>query len=186
MGWRGRQKNWGDSRSGKRKGAPVGFPRFKSKHRTRLSCRFTTGAIRCETKHAVLPRLGRIKMHEDAAGLASLVDAGAARVLSAVVRFERGRWFVSFTVDMARPALTPARPDAVVGVDLGIKTLAVLSTGEQIPNLHTPTVRHVRSPGSPGRCPAESARTIPRPRRAGPRLAVGGQLPLPWLRLRVG
>jgi IS605 OrfB family transposase len=51
-----------------------------------------------------------------------------------VVRFERGRWFVSFTVDMARPALTPARPDAVVGVDLGIKTLAVLSTGEQIPN----------------------------------------------------
>ena len=127
-------KNWGDSRSGKRKGAPVGFPRFKSKHRTRLSCRFTTGAIRCETKHAVLPRLGRIKMHEDAAGLVSLVDAGAARVLSAVVRFERGRWFVSFTVDMARPALTPARPDAVVGVDLGIKTLAVLSTGEQIPN----------------------------------------------------
>ena len=134
MGWRGRPKNWGDFRSGKRKGAPVGFPRFKSKHRTRLSCRFTTGAIRCETKHAVLPRLGRIKMHEDAAGLASLVDAGAARVMSAVVRFERGRWFVSFTVDMARPALTPARPDAVVGVDLGIKTLAVLSTGEQIPN----------------------------------------------------
>jgi putative transposase len=44
-------KNWGDSRSGKRKGAPVGFPRFKSKHRSRLSVRFTTGAIRCETKH---------------------------------------------------------------------------------------------------------------------------------------
>lgn len=134
MGWRGRQKNWGDSRSGKRKGAPVGFPRFKSKHRTRLSCRFTTGAIRCETKHAVLPRLGRIKMHEDAAGLVSKVDTGTARVMSAVVRFERGRWNASFTVDMARPALTPARPDAVVGVDLGIKTLAVLSTGEQIPN----------------------------------------------------
>ena len=51
-------KNWGDSRSGKRKGAPVGFPRFKSKHRSRLSVRFTTGAIRCEAKHAVLPRAG--------------------------------------------------------------------------------------------------------------------------------
>jgi putative transposase len=83
-------KNWGDARSGKRKGAPVGFPRFKSKHRTRLSCRFTTGAIRCQTKHAVLPRLGRIKMHEDAAGLASLVDAGAARVMSAVAGVRAG------------------------------------------------------------------------------------------------
>ena len=84
-------KNWGDSRSGKRKGAPVGFARFKSKHRTRLSCRFTTGAIRCETKHAVLPRLGRIKLHEDASRLVGKVDVGTARVMSAAVRFERGR-----------------------------------------------------------------------------------------------
>ncbi|HUY44565.1 MAG TPA: RNA-guided endonuclease TnpB family protein [Streptosporangiaceae bacterium] len=53
---------------------------------------------------------------------------------SAAVRHERGRWFVSFTADaeVNRPA--PAGPDAVAGVDLGIKTLAVLSTGEQIPN----------------------------------------------------
>jgi len=32
-------KNWGDSRSGRRKGAPAGFPRFKSKHCSRLSVR---------------------------------------------------------------------------------------------------------------------------------------------------
>ena len=61
----------------------MGFPRFKAKHRSRLSVRFTTGAIRCETKHAVLPRLGRVKLHEDAAGLVDKVDAGTARVLSA-------------------------------------------------------------------------------------------------------
>ena len=73
----------GDSRSGKRNGAPVGFPGFKSKHRSRLSVRFTTGAIRCETKHAVLPRLGRIKLHEDASRLVGKVDVGTARVLSA-------------------------------------------------------------------------------------------------------
>ena len=127
-------KNWGDSRSGKRKGAPVGFARFKSKHRSRLSVRFTTGAIRCETKHAVLPRLGRIKLHEDASRLVGKVDVGTARVMSATVRFERGRWFVSFTVDTQRPAPGPARPDVVVGVDLGVKTLAVLSTGQEFPN----------------------------------------------------
>jgi putative transposase len=50
------------------------------------------------------------------------------------VRFERGRWFAAFTVDteITRPA--PLDPDAVVGVDLGIKILAVLSTGEVIEN----------------------------------------------------
>jgi putative transposase len=54
------------------------------------------------------------------------------------VRFERGRWFVAFTVeqDLTRPA--PIRPDTAVGVDLGIKTLAVVatSTGKtfQVPN----------------------------------------------------
>jgi putative transposase len=55
-------------------------------------------------------------------------------VISAAVRFERGRWNASFTVDAQRPTLTPARTDAVVGVDLGIKTLAVLSTGQEFPN----------------------------------------------------
>jgi putative transposase len=43
----------------------------------------TTGAIRCETKHAVLPRLGRIKLHEDAADLVGKVDGGTAQVTSA-------------------------------------------------------------------------------------------------------
>jgi len=124
----------GDSPSGKRKGAPVGFPRFKSRRSSRLSVRFTTGAIRCETRHAVLPRLGRIKLHENGADLVAKVEAGTARVISAAAGFERGRWFVSFTVDAQRPVLTPAQPGAVVGVDLGIKTLAVLSSGEQIPN----------------------------------------------------
>jgi IS605 OrfB family transposase len=124
-------KNWADSKKGKRKGKPVGFPRFRSRRRSRPSIRFTTGAIRCEPAHAVLPRLGRIKLHERA-------NLGGARVLSASVRFERGRWFVAFTVeqDITRPA--PTCPDVAVGVDLGIKTLAVVATatGEtfEVPN----------------------------------------------------
>ena len=124
-------KNWGDSKRGSRRGRPVGFPRFRSKRKARLSVRFTTGAIRQEGMHAVLPRLGRIKLHERA-------DLGGARVLSATVRHERGRWFVAFTVeqDVSRPA--PSRPGVTVGVDLGIKTLAVVATanGEvtEVPN----------------------------------------------------
>lgn len=116
-------KNWGNSRKGKRKGKAAGFPRFRSRRKARLSVRFTTGAVRCEVTHAVLPRLGRIKMHERAA-------MGDARILSATVRYERGRWFASFTVeqDVTRPA--PRHPDVVAGVDLGIKALAVIAAGE--------------------------------------------------------
>jgi IS605 OrfB family transposase len=127
-------KNWGDSRKGKRKGKPAGFPRFKSRRKASPSVRFTTGSFRCEPRYAVLPRIGRVKLHEDGRRLAGLVAAGTARVLSVSVRFERGRWFASFTVEteVSRPA--PRRPDAVAGVDLGVKTLAAISTGEEIPN----------------------------------------------------
>jgi transposase len=127
-------KNWGDSRKGKRKGRAMGFPRFKSKRKARPSIRFTTGAFRCEDHHAVLPRIGRVKLHEDGRRLSDLAAAGTARVLSVSVRFERGRWFASFAVEtgISRPA--PRFPGAVAGVDLGIKTLAVLSNGEEIPN----------------------------------------------------
>jgi putative transposase len=90
--------------------------------------------LRCAARHAVLPRIGRVKLHEDGTRLAGLVAAGAARVMAVSVRFERGRWQAAFTVeqDSTRPAAS--NPDSVVGVDLGIKTLAVLSTGEVVPN----------------------------------------------------
>jgi putative transposase len=50
-------KQWSASRSGKRRGARIGFPRFRSRRRARVSCRFTTGAIRVDDRsHVVLPR----------------------------------------------------------------------------------------------------------------------------------
>src|SRR6266851_6401724 len=49
-------RQWSASRSGKRRGARIGFPRFKSRRRSRVSCRFTTGAIRADdATHVVLP-----------------------------------------------------------------------------------------------------------------------------------
>jgi transposase len=54
---------------------------------------------------------------------------GRARILSATVRAEAGRWFASFTVEVQRAEPAPARRGAVVGVDLGVKTLAVFSDG---------------------------------------------------------
>jgi putative transposase len=128
--------NWSDSRAGKRAGRPVGFPRFRSKRRATPSVRFTTGTIRIEDdrKHVTLPRLGRVKLHESARKLARRLEAGSARILSATVRREAGRWYVAFTCQLERAERAPARPDAVVGVDVGVRHLAVLSTGELVAN----------------------------------------------------
>ncbi|MEV4351145.1 IS607 family element RNA-guided endonuclease TnpB [Actinoplanes sp. NPDC049596] len=131
-------KNWSASCKEVRAGRRVGFPRFKSRRRSAPSIRFTTGAMRVEPDrmHVVLPRLGRLKLHESARKLARRLEAGTARIMSATVRREGQRWFVSFTVEVERVvrARTGPERDSVVGVDVGIKHLAVLSTGELIPN----------------------------------------------------
>jgi putative transposase len=85
--------NYAKSKSGRRKGRKMGIPRFKSKRKARLTCRFTTGTIRFEDGHHVtLPRIGRVRLHENASRLRALVDAGRMRILSATARLDRGRW----------------------------------------------------------------------------------------------
>ncbi|QBS37334.1 transposase [Thermaerobacter sp. FW80] len=128
-------QNWSKSRQGERKGRRVGFPRFRKKGRGRESVRFTTGAIRVDDKsHVVLPRIGRVKTHEPTMALLRRIEAGTARILSATVAREGGRWFVSFTCEVERPPGRPRFPWKVVGVDAGVQHLAVLSTGEVVPN----------------------------------------------------
>ncbi|MBZ9642666.1 IS607 family element RNA-guided endonuclease TnpB [Streptomyces sp. PSKA30] len=126
--------NYAASKNGKRKGRRIGAPRLKSKRKARPSCRFTTGVIRVEPdgRHITLPRLGTIRVHERAHGLRERVAAGTARILSATVRHERGRWFVSFQTEVKREIVRVDRPEVAVGIDLGVKHLAVMadSAGE--------------------------------------------------------
>jgi len=130
-------QNWKDSRTGKRKGPKARFPRFKGK-RAGLSCRFTTGASGLAgpgRRHVRLPRIGVIRTHESTRKLARHAERGTARIRSATLCHRRGRWLVSFPVEITRQdAPAPARPDLVAGVDLGVRSLAVLSAGEVVPN----------------------------------------------------
>lgn len=136
--------NWKDSRTGKRKGPRVGFPSFKSKRSTKKFA-FTTGAIRVEPDrhHVTLPKLGSTRVHESTRKLARRLEHGTARILKATVRFERGRWLVSFTCVVERAARRPAhvkRIAPVVGVDLGIKDLVVAATpdGREVMRVQAP------------------------------------------------
>ncbi len=137
--------NWSTARSGERAGAPMGFPRFKSKHRFARSVRFTTGAIRVEADrhHITLPRLGAIRTHESTRKLARRLQAGTARILSATVRFTGGRWQCAFQVIVegkTRPAHARRSQHPVVGVDVGVKDLLVVATadGAQVARVAAP------------------------------------------------
>ncbi|WP_146776831.1 helix-turn-helix domain-containing protein, partial [Parafrankia sp. Ea1.12] len=116
-------KNFSDSRTGKRKGRTVGFPRFKKRGKARDSFRYTTGSYGPDgDRHVKLPRIGRVKVHEPMGALTALLGDGRARLLGAAVSRTAGRWFVSFTVQVEREI--PDGPSArqatggVIGVDL--------------------------------------------------------------------
>jgi putative transposase len=70
--------NWAASKSGRRKGPRMGFPKFKSK-RSHLSCRFSTGAfglVDTDRRHVQLPRIGVVRTHESTRKLARRITAG--------------------------------------------------------------------------------------------------------------
>jgi putative transposase len=129
-------KNFSDSKAGRRKGRRMGFPRPKRKGRCRDACRFTTGPLRVEADrhHITLPRLGNLKTHESTRKLARRLEQGTARIIAAAISRTADRWFVSFTVEVQRTIPASNRKPSVVGVDVGVRHLAVLSTGQAIPN----------------------------------------------------
>lgn len=124
--------NWAASKAGNRKGTQVRFPRFKTR-KALSSCRFTTGAfglVDGDRRHVKLPRIGIVRTHESTRKLARRAAAGTARIRSVSVSHRRGRWFGSFSAEVPRmtPEATVRGDVAVVGVDMGIRHLAVVST----------------------------------------------------------
>jgi putative transposase len=128
--------NWWESKQGRREGARMGFPKRKRKGRGREACRFTTGVIRVEADrhHVTLPKLGRLRTHESTRKLARRLEQGTARILSATLSRRGGRWYVSFGCEVQKAVRSPQRQQAKVGVDVGLRHLAVLSDGRQVPN----------------------------------------------------
>jgi putative transposase len=131
--------NWSKSRTGERAGRAAGFPRFKSRHKTapafRLRAKYTEGstpAVRPMGPMSVrFPKLGELRVHEHTGKLAKLLTGGRFHAYAASFRFERGRWVVAITgvaAEFHHQRRTPrGRHEGRVGVDLGVKTLAVVA-----------------------------------------------------------
>jgi putative transposase len=90
--------------------------------------------VEADRKHITLPRIGALETHESTRKLARRLEQGTARLLAATITRTADRWFVSFTVEVERHILTSNGKATVVGMDVGVRHLAVLSTGVTVPN----------------------------------------------------
>jgi putative transposase len=98
--------NWQASRSGKRGGRRTGFPRFAKKGRDRDRVTFTTGPIRVEPnrRHVTIPRVGTVRIHENARRIERLLAKGRARILAVTVSRKGTRLIAAFRVLVRRPS----------------------------------------------------------------------------------
>jgi putative transposase len=104
-----------------------GFPRFKSRKQGIGSFRLYD-ISKVTLTHIKLPIIGEVKLKEH-----EYFPTKGVRVLSATVSESAGRWFVSIQVEEEQ-TLYKNKPDHVVGVDVGIKSLGVTSDGEIFDN----------------------------------------------------
>lgn len=100
-------------------------PTFKKKGKSRDSFAVASDKLRVDGQAVVLPKIGRVRMTE------ALRFRG--KIIGSVVSRTADRWFISIHVDVGHYR-QERTGDAVVGVDLGVKVTATLSTGEQLQN----------------------------------------------------
>ena len=96
------------------------FPRAHGPdHRPAFRAHNGKGIVRCEGKRIRLPNIGSVRMHE------SLRFTGVIPTLT--VTHEAQRWRACVAVEMENPPACPG--DEIIGVDLGVGTIAVASDG---------------------------------------------------------
>lgn len=108
---------------------PYGYPRFKSKHSNRQSYKSKNvgNTIRVlDGKHIRLPKLGAVRC--------ALSKEVQGRILSATVALApSGKYYVSINCTDVEIEPLPST-GAVVGIDIGIKDLAITSDGKKYQN----------------------------------------------------
>jgi len=115
-------------------GRKIGYPKYKSKKRSRQSFYLANDKFAVGDHWIDVPKLGRVNMAE------SLRFKG--KILSARIAKHASWWFVSITVEMPDEVNYNKRPP--VGVDVGLNRLATLSDGRWYEN-----VRRVGTYGIP-------------------------------------
>jgi putative transposase len=109
---------------GRKAGRKIGYPKFKSKKRSRPSFYLANDKFTVGDHWIDVPKLGRVNMAE------TLRFSG--KILSARISKTAAWWFVSMTVEI--PDEIPWNTHPPVGIDVGLNRLATLSDGRQYEN----------------------------------------------------
>jgi putative transposase len=118
-------KAWDRFFTAKKAGKPAYKPKFKKKGRCRDSFYVANDKFRLEGKTIRLPKVGPVEMTE------ALRFEG--KILGATVLRTADRWFVAVQVEVPDAQFYRTRTaHGIVGVDLGVKAAATLSSGEVI------------------------------------------------------
>jgi putative transposase len=114
-------RNFFNSRNGKRKGGKMGVPKFKKKT-NKQSAEFTKAAFSIDGEKVYLAKIGDLQpiWSRDLPNIPSSVT---------VIKDCANRYFLSFVVEVD-PVYIEAKNQSI-GIDLGIKTFAVMSNGEK-------------------------------------------------------
>src|SRR4028119_2023852 len=114
-------KNFFDSCKGKRKGKKIGYPKFKKRTNSQ-SARLTRGGFSIKGDGVYLAKIGIVKL---------IWSRELPYEPSSVTIIQdcANRYFLSFVVEV-EPIQVCAKNQSV-GIDLGIKTFAVMSNGEK-------------------------------------------------------
>ena len=109
---------------GLKAGKHVGFPKFKSRKTNRFS--YTTQNAKVLDNHIQLPKIGFVECR--------ISKQIQGRILSTTVsKNPSGRYFVSICCTDVEAEPLP-KTDKTIGIDLGVKHLAVDSSGVEYPN----------------------------------------------------
>jgi putative transposase len=108
----------------------TGYPRFKSRKKSKLSAEYTRSAF--TFRNGAL-RLAKMSEPLDIVWSRPLPE-GVEPSTVTVSRDSAGRWFISMLCEDASTRALPSAPNPVVGIDAGITSLVTLSTGEKIDN----------------------------------------------------
>ena len=100
----------------------------KKRRRNRQSYSTDPNTVKIEGKRIRLPKIGWVRMYQKLRHKGEITKITLSRTAH--------RWFVSITVDTGTPnAPRDTRGLPVIGIDVGINSLATLDTGKQYPNL---------------------------------------------------
>ena len=105
----------------------IGFPKFKSKHRSKSSFSISFGFY-ITNSTINIPKIGQVRLKEK-----GYIPTKDIHINSMIVSKTADKWFVSVQVEQDIPE--PINQiESIIGVDVGVKTLVTCSNGQTFEN----------------------------------------------------